>query len=82
MVAMPERSNFLKCGNYRKINLQSHPRKLLPSIMNDRLKRFAKALIQEEQVGFRGSRGIIGPILVRIFIDFKRVFEGVGSEVF
>ena len=83
--------NFFQ--NYRTISLISNPSKVMLKIILNRLKPEAEQIIAEEQAGFRPGRSSTEQIfnlrilcerylqhqqdLYHVFIDFKKVFDGV-----
>ena len=93
VIPLPKKSNFKQCHNYRTIRLFSHPSKIMPRVVLNRLKAKAEELLAEEQAGFRPGWSTVEKIfnnrvitekhlqhqsnLFHNFIDFKRVFDRV-----
>ncbi|WP_419585549.1 RNA-directed DNA polymerase [Thiolapillus sp.] len=92
-MTLPKKGNLQHCQNYRKINLISHPNKIMPKIILNRLKPQAEKIIAEEQAGFRAERSTTEQIfnlrilcekylqhqqdLYHVFIDFKKASDRV-----
>ena len=90
--------NLQKCQNYRTISLISHPSKVMPKIILNRLNPQAEKIIAEEQAGFRAGRSTTEQIfslhilcekylqhqqdLYHVFIDFKKAFDRVWLAAF
>ena len=47
-----QKGNLQQCHNYRTIRFNSHPSKVMPKIILNRLKPQAEKIIAEEQAGF------------------------------
>ena len=56
VIKLPEKGNLQQCQNYQTISLVSHPSKVMPKIILNRLKPQAEKNIAEEQAGFRAGR--------------------------
>ena len=56
IITLPKKGNLQLCQNYRTISLISHPCKVMPRILLNRLKPQAEEIIKEEQAGFRAGR--------------------------
>ena len=96
VITLPKKGNFLLCQNYRTISLISHPSKVMPKIILNRLQPQAEEIIAEEQAGFRAERSPTEQIfnlrilfkkylqhqqnLYHVFIDFKKAFDRVWHE--
>ena len=62
VIPLPKKSNFKQCHNYRTIRLFSHPSKIMPRVVLNRLKAKAEELLAEEQAGFRPGRSTVEQI--------------------
>ena len=92
-ITLTKKDNLQQCKTYRTISLISHPSKVLMKIILNRSKSQAEKIIAEEQAGFRAGRSTTEQIfnprilcekylqhqqdLYRVFIDFKKTFDGV-----
>ena len=56
VITLPKKGNLQQCQNYRTNSLISHPNKVMPKIILNRLKPQAEKIIAEEQAGFRAGR--------------------------
>ena len=88
VITLPKKDNLQQCQNYGTIGLISHPSKVMPKIILNRLKPQAEKIIAEEQAGFRAGRSTTEQIfnlrilcqkylqhqqdLYHVFIDFKK----------
>ena len=93
VITLSKKGNLQQCQNYRTISLISHPSKVMPKIILNRLKPQAEKIIAEEQAGFRAGRSTTEQIfnlhslcekylqhqqdLYHVFIDFKKAFNRV-----
>ena len=89
----PKKGNLQLCKNYRRVNLISHPSKVMLKIILNRLQPQAEEITAEEQAGFRAGRSTREQIfnlkilsekylqhqqnLYHVFKDFKKPFDKV-----
>ena len=58
VVTLPKKGNLQQYQNYRTIRLISHPGKVMPKIILNRLKPWAEKIITEDGAGFRAGRNL------------------------
>ena len=94
VITLPKKGNLWQCQSLRTISLISHPSKVMPKIILNRLKPQAEKIIAEEQAGFRAGRSTPEQIfnlrilyekylqhqqnLYHVFTDFKKAFDRVS----
>ena len=54
---MPKKGNAKECSNYCTIALISHTSKVMPQILQARLKQYVNCELPDVQAGFRKGRG-------------------------
>ena len=61
-IPIPKKGNAKECSNYCTIALISHANKIMPQILQVRLKQYVNCELPDVQVGFRKVRGTRGQI--------------------
>ena len=69
-----QKGNLQQCHNYRTIRFNSHPSKVMPKIILNRLKPQAEKIIAEEQAGFRAGRSTTEQIF-NLQIIYEKYFQ-------
>ena len=93
LIPLPKKSNVSDCGDYQTISLITCASKILPKVLNKRLKGKAGDYIRKTQFGFKrecGTRDTIrvmrmlsemldhGKELFVCFVDYEKAFDRVN----
>ena len=97
VVTLPRKGNLYQCQIYRTISPISRQSKVMPKIIQNRLKPHAEKTIAEKQAGFREGRSTTEQIfnlrilcekylqpqqdLDHVFKDFKKAFDGLVMQL-
>src|SRR5207245_10805874 len=96
-VTLPKKGDLTECKNYRTLALTSHMRKILMSMLLNRLKVQTEEYVADEHAGFRRDRSTIQQILLlrliaekayrnskivyNCFVDFQNAFDLIKLDI-
>ena len=73
---IPKKGNAKECSNYRTIALISHASKVMPKILQARLRQYVNRELPDVKAGFRKGRGTRDQIVnIHWIIEKTRVPE-------
>ena len=80
MIALQKKNQAINCSNHRTISLISHTGNIVARILSKRLENKIEEVIEEDQFGFRKSKGSRDAIeLMRIISE--RVLDDKKRDV-
>ncbi|KAI5637037.1 reverse transcriptase (RNA-dependent DNA polymerase) domain-containing protein [Phthorimaea operculella] len=81
IVALPKKTNTMKCEEHRTLSLISQASKILIKIVQNRLKPISESYIGADQYGFREGKGTREVILaLRLIVD-RRLGLGLETHI-
>src|SRR6218665_2457736 len=97
IIPLPKKGDIRECSNWRGVTLLPTPRKIMATVILNRMRDAIDEKLRQEQAGFRPGRSCCEQILIPRqiiektlmwqatvvinFVDFRKAFDSVHREL-